>query len=465
MLEIEGHAVRISNPDKLYFSQDVQISKLELVRYFLAVAPGALGGIADRPIVLKRFVNGAHGEPFYQKRAPDNLPEYVRTVTLSFPSGRTADEVVVDNAAALAWMVNLGCMELHPHPVRTADLEHPDQLRIDLDPQPGIEFGQVREVALAVRSVLSEVGLEGYAKTSGSRGIHINVPILPRWSFTEVRRAALALARAVERQVPTLATSKWWKEERHGVFLDYNQNAKDRTTASAYSVRPLPDARVSAPLTWAEVPEVNPADFTVRTMPARFAAIGDPHAEMQTHPGSLEALLELAARDEAEGLGDAPWPPHFAKAEGEPKRVQPSKAKAFGEQLGEGFGAQRFRKRAVAKKVAAPADEVVPKARKALAKRVPKFPLVIVAQSPDKAAAMAGLERWKAAHPAAAQLAEEDVLVDRMRGTAYVWYRIRVNLRNVPEAERPAQGVPDPDDDPTRSWRENKDESGNRELS
>ena len=293
MLEIEGHAVRISNPDKLYFSQDVQISKLELVRYFLAVAPGALGGIADRPIVLKRFVNGAHGEPFYQKRAPDNLPEYVRTVTLSFPSGRTADEVVVDNAAALAWMVNLGCMELHPHPVRTADLEHPDQLRIDLDPQPGIEFGQVREVALAVRSVLSEVGLEGYAKTSGSRGIHINVPMMPRWSFTEVRRAALALARAVERQVPTLATSKWWKEERHGVFLDYNQNAKDRTTASAYSVRPLPDARVSAPLTWAEVPKVNPADYTVRTMPARFAAIGDPHAEMQAHPGSLEALLEL----------------------------------------------------------------------------------------------------------------------------------------------------------------------------
>lgn len=325
-------------------------------------------------------------------------------------------------------------------------------------------------MALAVRSVLSEAGLEGYAKTSGSRGIHINVPILPRWSFTEVRRAALALARAVERQVPTLATSKWWKEERHGVFLDYNQNAKDRTTASAYSVRPLPDARVSAPLTWAEVPEVNPADFTVRTMPARFAAIGDPHAEMQAHPGSLEALLELAARDEAEGLGDAPWPPHFAKADGEPKRVQPSKAKAFGDQLGEGFGAQRFRKRAVAKKVAAPAEDgvemAVPKARKTPAKRVPKFPLVIVSQSPDKAAAMAGLERWKAAHPeAAARLAEEDVLVDRMRGTAYVWYRIRVNLRSVPEAERPEQGVPDPDDDPTRSWRENEHENANRERS
>ena len=469
MLEIGGQTVRISNPDKLYFSQDVRISKLELVRYFLAVSPGALGGIADRPIVLKRFVNGAHGEPFYQKRAPDNLPDYVRTVTLSFPSGRTADEVVVDNAAALAWVVNLGCMELHPHPVRTADLEHPDQLRIDLDPQPGIEFAQVREVALAVRSVLATVGLDGYAKTSGSRGIHINVPILPQWSFTQVRRAALALARAVERQVPALATSKWWKEERHGVFLDYNQNAKDRTTASAYSVRPLPDARVSAPLTWAEVPDVHPGDFTVQTMPARFAAIGDPHAEMQAHPGSLEPLLELAARDEAEGLGDAPWPPHFAKADGEPKRVQPSKArepgtKAFADQLGEGFGAQRFRKRAVAKKVAAPVDgteaQPIVKIRKAPAKRVPKFPLVIVAQSPDKAAAMAGLERWKTAHArAASQLAEEDVLVDRMRGTAYVWYRIRVNLRSVPEAERPEQGIPDPDDDPTRAWRESSETS------
>ncbi len=468
MLEIDGHAVRISNPDKLYFSEQVQISKLELVRYFLSVSPGALNGIADRPIVLKRFVNGAHGEPFYQKRAPDNLPKYVRTVTLSFPSGRTADEVVVDHAAALAWMVNLGCMELHPHPVRTGDLEHPDQLRIDLDPQPGIEFAQVREVALAVQAVLGDMGLEGYAKTSGSRGIHINVPILPQWSFTEVRRAALALARAVERRVPTLATSKWWKEERHGVFLDYNQNAKDRTTASAYSVRPLPDARVSAPLTWAEVPEVNPADFTVRTMPARFAAIGDPHAEMQAHPGSLDKLLELAAQDEAEGLGDAPWPPHFAKAEGEPKRVQPSKArepgaKAFGEQLGEGFGAQRFRKRSAAKQAASPLGETeasAPKIRKTPAKRVPKFPLVTVAQSPDKAAAMAGLERWKAAHPeAAAKLAEEDVLVDRMRGTAYVWYRIRVNLRSVPEAERPEQGTPDPDDDPTRAWRESQEVS------
>ncbi len=454
VLSVDGHDVRVSHPEKLYFSQQVQLSKLDLVRYFLDVAPGALQGIADRPIVLKRFVNGAcldsgQPEPFYQKRAPSDLPPFLRTVTLSFPSGRTADEVVVDNPAALAWIVNLGCIELHPHPVRTGDLDHPDQLRIDLDPQPGIDFAQVRTVALEVDAVLREAGLTGFPKTSGSRGIHINVPIQPRWSFTEVRRAALALSRAVERRIPALATSKWWKEERHGVFLDYNQNAKDRTTASAYSVRPLPDARVSAPLTWAEVPDCNPADFTVLTMPARFATLGDPHAGSGDAPGSLEALLELAARDEAEGLGDAPWPPHFAKAEGEPTRVQPSKAKAFGDQLQEGFGAQRFRKRATVK---SPDPAAPPAAKKAPAKRTPKFPLITIANSPDKSAALAGLERWKQAHPqAAALLAVDDVLVDRMRGAAYVWYRIRVNLRNVPEAERPEQRTPDPDDDPTRA--------------
>jgi DNA ligase D-like protein (predicted polymerase) len=467
LLDIGGHEVRISNPRKLYFSTAVQLTKLEIVQYFLAVSGGALNGIADRPIVLKRFVNGAEAEPFYQKRAPDGLPSFLRTVTLSFPSGRTADEVVVDNAAGLAWIVNLGCMELHPHPVRSADLDHPDQLRIDLDPQPGIDFAQVRLVALEVAEVLKENGLTGFPKTSGSRGIHINVPIEPRWSFTEVRRAALALARAVERRVPALATSKWWKEERHGVFLDYNQNAKDRTTASAYSVRPLPDARVSAPLTWAEVPEVEPADFTVLTMPQRFAAIGDPHAEFVASVGSLDGLLELAARDEAEGVGDAPWPPHFAKAEGEPKRVQPSKAKPFSEQLGEGFGAQRFRKRpkpagepateaGAPSQPASPAEAALatPKPKKTPAKRVPKHPLITVAQSPDKAAALDGLARWKQTHPAAgALLAEDDILIDRMRGSAYVWYRIRVNLRNVPEAQRPAQGTPDPDDDPTRAWK------------
>ena len=465
ILELGEHQVRVSNPDKLYYSGTVNLSKLQIVEYFLSVAEGALSGIRARPIVLKRFVNGAsldgvQPEPFYQKRAPADLPAYLRTVTLSFPSGRTADEVVVDNAAALAWVVNLGCIELHPHPVSAGDLDHPDQLRIDLDPQPGIDFAQVRLVAMEVDAVLKETGLRGFPKTSGSRGIHINVPIEPRWSFTEVRRAALALARAVERRIPALATSKWWKEERHGVFLDYNQNAKDRTTASAYSVRPLADARVSAPLTWGEVPEVNPADFTVMTMPARFARIGDPHAEFAAHPGSLEALLELAARDEAEGLGDAPWPPHFAKAEGEPKRVQPSKAKAFHEQLGEGFGAKRFRKQAI--KVSGGTEGVPPEgagetaaeakpARKAAAKRQSKYPLLTIANSQDKEAAMAGLERWKAAYPeAASHFAADDILVDRMRGSAYIWYRIRVNLRNVPEEMRPAQGTPDPDDDPTR---------------
>ena len=419
LLTIDGETVRVSHPGKLYFSEGVQLTKIDLVRYFLAVAPGALAGIADRPIVLKRFVNGAHAEPFYQKRAPSDLPAYLRTATLSFPSGRTAEEVVVDNAAGLAWIVNLGCMELHPHPVRTGDLDHPDQLRVDLDPGPGVDFADVRRVAMVVRDVLEENGLTGWAKTSGSRGIHINVAINPQWTFTEVRRSALALARAVERKVPALATSKWWKEERHGVFLDYNQNAKDRTTASAYSVRPLPDARVSAPLNWAEVPEVDPADFTVLTMPERFAAIGDPHAAMASSPGGLEGLLELAARDEAEGLGDAPWPPHFAKAAGEAPRVAPSRAKAV----------------------------------KAPAKRV-KQPLITVANSPDKKQAEAGLERWKVAHPeAAAHLAIDDVLVDRMRGSAYIWYRMRVNLKNVPEAIRPEQGTPDPDDDPTRGFK------------
>ena len=459
LLAIEGHEVRVSHPDKLYFTAEkfgLDLRKIDLVRYFLAVGPGALGGIQDRPIVLKRFVNGAGGEPFYQKRAPDNLPPFLRTVTLSFPSGRTADEVVCDNAAGLAWVMNLGCMELHPHPVRAGNLDHPDELRVDLDPGPGVSWQQVREVAMVVRETLADHGLAGWPKTSGSRGIHINVRIEPRWSFTEVRRAALALSREVERRAPALATSKWWKEERHGVLLDYNQNAKDRTTCSAYSVRPVQGAQVSAPLAWDEVPAAELADFTVLTMPGRFAAIGNPHAAMDESAGSLDALLELAVRDEREGLGDAPWPPHFAKAEGEPMRVQPSKAKAFSDQLGEGFGENRFRKRAVAKATgetapAAEGEAAPAPARKIPAKRASKFPLITVAQSPDKAAAMAGLERWKQAHPnAAALLAEDDVLVDRMRGSAYIWYRIRLNLRHVPEAERPAQGAIDPDDDPTR---------------
>jgi hypothetical protein len=346
-------------------------------------------------------------------------------------------------------------MELHPHPVSADDLEHPNELRVDLDPTPGVEWSAVRDVAMVTRHVLEDHGLTGWPKTSGSRGIHINVPIHPRWSFTEVRRAALAVAREVERRAPVLATSKWWKEERHGVFLDYNQNAKDRTTAAAYSVRPLPDARVSAPLRWDEVMTCDPADFTVLTMPARFAAIGDPHQAMSDSAGSLDGLLELAERDEAQGLGDAPWPPHFAKAENEPARVQPSKArsKSFSSQLGEGFGNKRFRKKAEMAGTGEQGDATLTK--KPRAARKSTMPLITVAQSPDKAAAEAGLERWKAKHPeAAAALAVEDVLVDRMRGASYVWYRLRVNLRNVPEDRRPAQETPDPDEDPTRAWRE-----------
>src|SRR6266700_6264108 len=277
VLSIDGREVRISHPDKLYFTRQVKISKFDIVKYYLAVAPGALLGIQDRPIVLKRFVNGAESDPFYQKRAPADRPAWLRTVTLFFPSGRTAEEVVVDDAAGLAWIVNLGCLELHPHPVRSGNLDCPDELRVDLDPGPGVIWTDVRAVALEVKSLLEEMGLRGWPKTSGSRGLHINVRIHPRWTFAEVRRAAVALSRAIERRAPALASSKWWKEERHGVFLDYNQNAKDRTTCSAYSVRPLPDARVSAPLDWDEVESSNPADFTIFTMPARFAAVGDRH--------------------------------------------------------------------------------------------------------------------------------------------------------------------------------------------
>ena len=420
ILTVDGREVRVSNPDKPYFSLDTKLTKLELVQYYLSVAPGALAGIRDRPIVLKRFVDGAEGQVFYQKRAPENHPEWLRTVTLSFPSGRTADEVVVDDAAGLVWVVNLGCIELHPHPVRSKDLDHPDELRVDLDPGPGVEWGDVRLVALEVKALLEEMGLRGWPKTSGSRGMHVNVRIEPRWTFSEVRRAAVALSRDIERRTPKLASSKWWKEERHGVFLDYNQNAKDRTTCSAYSVRPLPDARVSTPLNWDEVEDCDPADFTVLTVPKRFAEIGNPHADMDSAAGSLEKLLELADRDEASGLGDAPWPPHFAKMEGEAPRVAPSRAKK-------------------------------PAAKK---KRV-RMPLIVVANSPDKKAALQGLERWKKKYPKVAKLlAVDDVLVDTMRGRSSTWTRIRINLRNVPEKARPPQETPDPDDDPTREWRE-----------
>ena len=443
LLEVGGRVVRISSPSKPYFTRGVQLRKIDLVHYFLAVAPAALRGIVDRPIVLKRFVNGAEAEPFYQKRAPSDLPDWMRTVTLSFPSGRTAEEVVVDDATGLAWIVNLGCIELHPHPIRTGDLDHPNELRVDLDPQPGVAWTDVCAVAMEVKALLDELGLVAWPKTSGSRGIHINVRIEPRWSFTEVRRAALALARAIEKRC-SMATSKWWKEERHGVFLDYNQNAKDRTTCSAFSVRPLPDARVSMPLRWDEVMTCDPADFTVLTVPDRFAKIGDPHARMDEYAGVLDALLEMAARDEADGIGDAPWPPHFRKGEGEPARVQPSKARAS--------AARKKTEKAEGEDSDPAATAVTKKGR-----RRPTMPLIVIAQSSDKSAAESGLERWKLDHPeVAALLAPDDVLVDRMRGSSYVWYRIRVNLRNVPEAIRPAGGVPDPDDDPTRTGREEK---------
>jgi bifunctional non-homologous end joining protein LigD len=418
LLSIDDRQVRVTHPDKLYFSRQAKLSKADIVRYYLSVAPGALSGIRDRPLVLKRFVNGAESEAFYQKRAPTRHPPWLRTVTFTFPSGRTAEELVVDNAAGLAWVVNLGCIELHPHPVRRTDLDHPDELRVDLDPCPGVAWADVRIVALEVKAFLDDVGLCGWPKTSGSRGMHINVRIHPRWTFGEVRQAALALARAVERRAPRLATSKWWKEERHGVFVDYNQNARDRTTCSAYSVRPVPDARVSAPLHWHEVPNCEPADFTVFTMPKRFGEIGDPHANIDAAPGSLERLLELAEKDAAAGLMDAPWPPHFRKTAREARRVAPSRAKAATE------------------------------------KSRAKVPLLVVAKSPSKDAALKGLDKWKERHREIADLlAPDDVLVDSMRGRSSTWTRVRVNLRHVPESLQPLHEPPDPDYDPAVEWR------------
>jgi len=418
VLEVAGHEVAITNPSKVYFPE-AGITKLEVVRYYLAMAEGALRGAGGRPNVLVRYADGIHGESFYQKRAPHARPEWVEVVALRFPSGRIAEEVVPRDAAALAWMANLGCLELHPHPVRAEDLDHPDELRIDLDPVPGVEWSQLVAVAQVVRAALVDLGLLGWPKTSGSRGIHVNVRIHRRWSFPQVRRAALALAREVERRAPALATSKWWKEERHGVFLDYNQNAKDRTVASAYSVRPKPDARVSAPVTWDELSECRPEDFTLRTMPARFAAIGDRHAKVDEHPCSLEPLLELSATQEAEGLGDAPWPPHYAKQPDEPPRVAPSRAKS----------------------------EPIPRGG-----RISTKPLVEIGRAQKKEDALAGLERWKARHPEAAQhLQPADVLVDSMRGRSSTWTRVRVNLEHVPETLRPEQEPLDPDSPPSRA--------------
>ncbi|MFL5403699.1 MAG: non-homologous end-joining DNA ligase [Gemmatimonadales bacterium] len=404
LLVVDGREVSVSNPGKLLFPQP-GYTKLDVVRYYLAVAEGALRGAGGRPNMMVRYPNGIGGEYFYQKRAPASRPPWIEVVSLRFPSGRSADEVVPRDAAALAWLANLGCLELHPHPVRADDLEHPDELRVDLDPVPGVTWDQVRQVARVVEATLEDFGLTGWPKTSGSRGMHVNVRIERHWNFDQVRRAALALAREVERRAPAIATSKWWKEERHGVFVDYNQNAKDRTVAAAYSVRPKPEAPVSAPLSWEEVPSAEPGDFTLATMPARFASIGDRHRDIDRHPGSLERLLELSARDEREGLGDAPWPPHYQKQLGEPARVQPSK------------------------------------------RRTSKHPLIEIGRARKKEEALAGLERWKARHPEVApHLEPADVLVDAMRGRFSTWTRIRVNLQHVPVERRPVQEPLDPDE-------------------
>ena len=418
LLTIDGHEVAVSNPAKVIFPQP-GYTKLDLVRYYLAVADGALRGAGGRPNVLVRYPNGIDGEFFFQKRAPASRPSWIEVVALNFPSGRTAEEVVPRNGAALAWMANLACLELHPHPVRADDLDHPDELRIDLDPVRGVSWEQVRQVAGIVEATLGDFGLMGWPKTSGSRGMHVYVRIERRWTFDQLRRSALALAREVERRAPDLATSKWWKEERHGVFLDYNQNAKDRTIASAYSVRPTPEARVSTPLSWSEVADCDPRDFTLATIPARVASVGDRHEGIDQHPCSLDALLELSARQEREGLGDAPWPPHYRKQEGEPPRVAPSRARKRG---GE------------------PA--------RASTRRTPVFPLLEIGRARKKEDALAGLERWKTRHPdAAARLEPADVLVDAMRGRFQTWTRIRVNLQHVPIELRPAQEALDPDED------------------
>jgi len=398
VVEVAGRQVTITNAAKVLFPA-AKITKLDVVRYYMAVADGALRGAGGRPNMLVRYPNGIDGEFFFQKRAPEKRPDWLEVVELRFPSGRSAEELVPRDAAALAWMANLGCLELHPHPVRAEDLAHPDELRVDLDPVPGVKWSQVREVAAVARAALEDVGLVGWPKTSGKRGLHIYVRIEQRWDFDDVRRAALALARDVEKRAPKLATSKWWKEERHGVFVDYNQNAKDRTVAAAYSVRPTPQATVSAPLDWSEVPDCEPADFTLSTMPRRFQRLGDRHAAIDQKPGSLEQLLELFDK---QGEGDAPWPPHYRKQSGEPPRVQPSKA---------------------------------------------RLPVIEIGRAKRQEDALAGLERWKKRHPQVVKhLEPADVLVDSMRGRSSTWTRIRVNLQHVPAKLRPAQEPLDPDE-------------------
>jgi bifunctional non-homologous end joining protein LigD len=433
-LEIEGREIRVTNPEKVYFPDALggPITKLDLVRYWVEVADAALIGCRDRPTTLHRFPDGAAGDGFYQKRLPKGAPPWVETALITFPSGRTANMPVMADAAHLAWAATLGCLEINPWPVRAGDVDHPDELRFDLDPMPEIPFGWVREVAMVTKDVLEEHGLVGFPKTSGKKGIHVNARIRPAWAFTEVRRAALALAREVERRLPDIATTRWWKEERHGVFLDYNQNARDRTVASAYSVRPVPDARVSTPLTWDEVPEVGPERFTLRTVPDRLRAVGGPGAGIDDHVGSLESAIELSDRQAEEGQGEAPYPPHFPKAEGEPVRAQPSRRR----------------------KPASPDKGSVPppapgKTSGPTGRRRTRMPLIEIARAQTEREAKDGLERWKARHPEVVpHLEPADVMVDSMRGRSTTWTRIRVNLRNVPEPDRPAQEALEVDYDP-----------------
>ncbi len=392
-LELDGHEVVVTNPDKLYFP-DAGITKLALVRYYLAVAEGAIRGVARRPMVLKRFVNGIAAEPFFQKRVAEKRPPWIETATFHYPSGRSAEELVVNHRAQLVYAINLGCIDLNPHAVRVDDLDRPDELRIDLDPVPGVAWPQIRDVAQVVKSVLDDFGLIGWPKTSGSRGIHIWVRIAPEWPFTQVRRAGFALAREVERRAPAIATSKWQKEDRRGVLIDYNQNARDRTTCSAYSVRPTQDARVSMPLSWDDLFVSDPLAYTLHTVPETFAEHGDPHAAIDEAVCRIEPLLALADRDEPE----------------------------------------------------------VKAAKKAKAKQ-PKTPVITIAQAKEKPDALAGLERWKAKHAAIVPLlAPEHVIVDVNRGRATAWYRVRINLTNVPEKQRPAQETPDPDYDVKTEW-------------
>jgi bifunctional non-homologous end joining protein LigD len=448
VVEAAGRSVSVSNPGKVFFPRTGH-TKLDLVRYYLAVADGALRGVSGRPMALKRFVNGAEAEPFFQKRAPSSRPDWISTAELRFPSGRTADEVVLYDAAGLVWVTNLGCIDLNPHPVLAADLDHPDELRVDLDPVPGVEWPQIVAVALVARSVLSDFGLTGWAKTSGSRGMHIYARISPDWAFTDVRRCAVAVAREIERRAPDLATSKWWKEERHGVFVDYNQNAKDRTVASAYSVRPLPDARVSTPLTWDEVPGCDPSLFTIDTVPARFASVGDPWEGIDAAVGSLSALLELAAADEAAGLPDAPWPPNYEKQAGEAPRVQPSKRRASGGKAADSAADASDATGSTGSTGSSAdgaGDGVAPSPT---GRRKSTKPLIEIARASTKAEALEGLERWKARHPDVWPLLEpHDVLTDSMRGRSSTWTRIRLNLEHVPADQRPAQEPLEVDYDP-----------------